>query len=137
MVWMTVIFGASTTLGAPNNTSRYIRPFLLWIDPQMSDETYEKWHHAIRKCAHFTEYAILGFLAWRIVYLDSAFSGVNQCRQYLLIILFCALYASTDEFHQKFVPGRQPAVLDVMLDTFGAACGLLAIWSVRRLQKGR
>jgi VanZ family protein len=103
----------------------------------MSEETYETVHTAIRKCAHFTEYAILGFLTWRLVHLDSAFLAFSQCKQYWLAILLCALYASTDEFHQKFVPDRHPAVLDVMLDTFGAACGVLAIWTARRLRKER
>jgi VanZ family protein len=103
----------------------------------MSEETLEALHHVIRKCAHFIEYATLGFLAWRVVHLDPAFSTLTPARQYWLAILFCALYASTDEFHQKFVSTRQPAVLDVMLDTCGAGFGLVVTWSVRRLRKGR
>lgn len=103
----------------------------------MSQETIELVHHVIRKCAHFTEYAVLGFLAWRAVHCDEAFSGTSSRKQYWLAILFCAFYASTDEFHQKFVPTRQPAVLDVMLDTCGAAFGLLVIWCIRLLGKAR
>jgi len=30
-------------------------------------------------------------------------------------------YSATDEFHQSFVPGRHPAVTDVMIDAAGAA----------------
>jgi VanZ family protein len=34
------------------------------------------------------------------------------------------LYSATDEFHQSFVPGRHPAVTDVMIDAAGAALTL-------------
>ena len=103
----------------------------------MSEEDYEKWHHVIRKCAHFTEYAILGVISWRAFQYDTSVSVANPGRSFRLAILFCALYASSDEFHQSFVPDRQPAVLDVMIDTSGSACGLLLIWSVRRLRKAQ
>ncbi len=134
---MAVIFCASTSLGAPDNTSRFIRPFLLWLDPHMSEQTIELWHHFIRKCAHACEYAMLGVLAWRVIHFDTAFSSASAGRQYRLALLVCALYASTDEFHQSFVPTRQPAVLDVLLDTSGAGLGLLITWIVRRIRKTR
>lgn len=41
------------------------------------------------------------------------------------------LYAMTDEFHQGFVAGRTPKVMDVMIDTAGAFAGtvfLVFIW---------
>lgn len=134
---MAVIFSASTSLGAPNNTSRFIRPFLLWLNPQMPEETIELVHHIIRKCAHFCEYAMLGFLAWRVVHRDLSLSFPSAGRQYWLALLFCALYAASDEFHQSFVPTRQPAVLDVMLDTCGAGFGLLMTWCFRRFRKAQ
>jgi VanZ family protein len=134
---MAVIFSASTSLGAPGYTSRFIRPFLLWLNPHMSEQTFQVVHHIIRKCAHFCEYAMLGFLVWRTIHLDSAFSTTSAAGQYWLAILFCALYAASDEFHQSFVPGRQPAILDVMLDTCGAGFGLLMTWSARRLRRAR
>ena len=103
----------------------------------MSEETIELVHHTVRKCAHFCEYAMLGFLVLRVVHLDAAFSTASAGRRYWLALLFCALYAASDEFHQSFVPTRQPAVLDVFLDTCGAGFGLLMTWSVRRLRKAR
>jgi len=39
------------------------------------------------------------------------------------------LFSTTDEFHQSFVPGRHPAVTDVLIDSVGAATALfLADW---------
>jgi VanZ family protein len=49
-----------------------------------------------------------------------------------LAILFAALYAASDEFHQSFVPSRGPAVGDVLLDTEGATAAQLAMWLVLR-----
>jgi VanZ family protein len=135
VVWMAVIFSASTSLGSPSHTSRFIHPILLWLDPQMSDETFELVHTVIRKCAHVCEYAMLGFLVWRVVHLDSAFSTAGAAGRFWLALLFCALYASSDEFHQRFVPTRHPAVTDVMLDTCGAGLGLFVAWCLRRLRK--
>ena len=41
-------------------------------------------------------------------------------------------YGFTDEFHQMFIPGRNPAWSDIAADTLGAACFiLLAVVAVR------
>jgi len=132
ILWMAVIFGASTRLGSPNNTSYFFRPLMHWLFPNMPEERLEQIHHDVRKTAHFVEYAILGVLAWRTLHRDPAFGSFSAGRRFWLALLFCALYASSDEFHQRFVPTRQPAVQDVLLDTCGSAFGLLAVWSLRR-----
>lgn len=76
----------------------------------------------VRKAAHVAEFAILGALLfitlslWRLPALwraPTAFVGG-------------VLYASSDEFHQKFVPGRGPLVTDVLIDGAGVALGCLA-----------
>lgn len=42
-------------------------------------------------------------------------------RKYFIIvaILITMLYGTTDELHQSFVPGRNPAFTDVMIDSIG------------------
>jgi VanZ family protein len=129
---MAVIFGASTRLGSPNNTSYFFRPIMHLFFPNMSEERLEQIHHDVRKTAHFVEYAILGVLSWRTLHRDPAFGAYSARRRFCLALLFCALYASSDEFHQRFVPTRHPAVQDVLLDTCGSSFGLLAVWSLRR-----
>ena len=42
----------------------------------------------------------------------------------LISLAFCAFYAGTDEFHQRFVPGRAGVFRDALLDTAGAAVGI-------------
>ena len=98
----------------------------------MSEETFERCHYFVRKSAHFIEYAVLGVLVWRTFRHDPAFRSYTVGHQFWLALLVAALYASTDEFHQKFVPSREPSVHDVMLDTCGAAAGLLLLCGARR-----
>ena len=47
-------------------------------------------------------------------------------KQYWLAWLIAVLYAATDEYHQSFVAGRGPSVIDVFVfDGLGA---LIALW---------
>jgi VanZ family protein len=133
ILWMTVIFSASTRLGAPDNTSHFLRPLLHWLYPRMSEETFAQIHYFVRKTAHFVEYAMLGVLVWRVVRFDAAFSGHSFLRQIWFTLLFCMFYASTDEFHQKFVATREPAIHDVVIDTCGASFGLLTALGAGKL----
>lgn len=76
---------------------------------------------AVRKAAHMTEYAILGIL-WCTTL--GAF-GVRGKKRVLIAFFIAFAYACTDEFHQRFVPGRGPSPVDVMIDSAGAVIGLL------------
>lgn len=42
----------------------------------------------------------------------------------LVSLLFGTFYASTDELHQYFVPGRSARLFDVGLDTLGVLTGI-------------
>ena len=119
ILWMTLIFGASTSLGRAENTSRVVRPFLLWLNPRMSEQTIEKIHGVIRKTAHFVEYCLLGLLLWRLIHFDPAWAACRSW-EFLAALLAAAVYAATDEFHQQFCARPQAAVRDVLLDSCGA-----------------
>ncbi len=76
----------------------------------------------VRKLAHFTIYAFLGFL------FSNAYtqSGIHRLsRLFALSLISSALYAVTDEFHQLFVEGRSGELRDVLIDSSGAALGAL------------
>jgi VanZ family protein len=53
----------------------------------------------------------------------------------LAVVIACAVYGVTDEFHQSFVPGRMPDWLDLRNDAIGAAAGVCftALPGVRRI----
>jgi VanZ family protein len=78
------------------------------------------WDTILRKGAHTTEYAILGFLLIRAI------------RRELPAFLIGAAYAATDEFHQHFVRGRHGSPVDVAIDALGLALGILVFHRTSR-----
>jgi len=74
------------------------------------------WDIILRKLAHLAEYGILSFLTMRAL-LKSV--RMSVAKAVLVSAIFCVLYAVSDEFHQKFVPGRGPSVIDVFIDSMG------------------
>jgi VanZ family protein len=131
LIWLGVIFVGSTNLMSAEHTARYIIPFLLWLKPGMSPHTIWVILISVRKCAHVTEYAVLGLLLWR------AFRSVPPLRtrtsaSAIAVLVGCALFAASDEFHQTFVKSRTPSVRDVFLDIGGAVLGVLIAASFAR-----
>ena len=84
-----------------------------------SPETLATIHFIVRKLAHFTEYAILGFLAAR------AFRSYP--RWFLISLMLIVVYALLDEYHQSFVPSRTASVFDSLIDTAGGLSALIFI----------
>lgn len=85
----------------------------------------EKHSFIVRKLAHFSEYAALGFMVFGSFYTSNL--TINKKRGVMVILswLLSTIYASTDELHQMFVAGRGPSVRDVMIDSLGALFGVL------------
>ncbi len=82
------------------------------------------------KVAHFVEYAVLAFLALRSV------ERLVQRRAVAWTYAFTAVFAVVDEYHQKFVPGRQFDMFDLVADLAGAAAALVLILIIRRRRSG-
>jgi len=136
-LWLALIFGLSTDAGSTRHTSRFIRPFLRWLNPELSEASISRIQTVIRKAAHISEYAVLAMLLWRAVrrFGREKPRGWNW-RDAGWALSLVALLAVTDEWHQAFVPGRQGQMTDVLFDACGAALGLAALWIVgRHLQK--
>jgi VanZ family protein len=70
------------------------------------------WDEVLRKFAHVTEYAILGFLL------------VRALGRQVPALLVGIAYAATDEVHQHFVAGRHGSPVDVLIDTVGILIGV-------------
>ena len=136
LIWMACIFSASSDRMSFQHSSRIIGPFIRWLFPHLSNQAVGQCVFVIRKCAHLTEYAILALLLWRAlrkpVKGDTRPWRGSEARLALVLV---ALYSATDEIHQLFVPGRQGSVWDVLLDTTGAAIGLLLLWVAGRWHK--
>ena len=73
-------------------------------------------------------FAVLTLLTY--IYMDKARYEKYTTKRLLLsnityALLFSALYATSDEIHQGFTADRSPAILDVVIDSSGALCGIL------------
>ena len=136
LIWMALIFSASSDSHSYEHSSRLIAPLLHWLFPQMPQTRVDAIVYFARKCAHLTEYAVLALLLWRAlrkpIKNDPRPWSWREARLALWLVAF---YAASDEFHQLFVSNRDAAVHDVLIDTAGGAAGLLALWAVGRWRK--
>jgi len=118
------------------HSSRIIGPLVRWLFPHVAESTVNDIVFLVRKCAHLTEFAILGLLFWRAfrkpVKRDPRPWSWVEARNAVLGVAF---YAATDEFHQMFVPSRQASLIDVLIDSTGGALGLFALWAWGRWRK--
>jgi VanZ family protein len=124
LIWLGVIFLGSTDMLSAEHTSRFLVPFLRWIDPQISFATLNAIQLGIRKLGHLTEYAILAMLLWRALRSGTRWQ-MKMSILFLVAALASAIFAASDEFHQSFVPSRTASPNDVMIDICGALIGLL------------
>lgn len=126
-LWMAFIFYMSSCNGNVSSdqsgTIVYILHNILGIDYS------DKLIFIIRKCAHVSEFFILGILVINLI------SKYNVKYSYLISFIICVLYASIDEFHQLFVPGRSGQVTDVLIDLIGVVLGLLLVFLIRCFRK--
>src|SRR5262249_7977466 len=82
------------------------------------------WDLLLRKCAHLTEYAILGALLTR--------ATGSRVAAFVLAVA----YAGTDEWHQTFVRGRHGSPVDVGIDAIGVLVGLWGLSRTRLAVEG-
>ncbi len=134
IIWMAFISFASSGEFSAINTSRVVRPLLLWLIPNITEESIALTHLLVRKAAHITEYAILGLLAAR------AFTGSSRellrQRWFLAGLLLVVLHALLDEYHQSFVPSRTGSLYDSGIDIAGGLIGLIGFFYLRRRAAG-
>lgn len=108
-----------------NETSKgALRKLLELFLGESTDALIRQYNHPLRKAAHFTLYAMLGFS------LTGVFQHQRRLHKLPLAVIVSAAFAALDELHQHFVEGRGPQVTDVLLDTAGAAAGALVMTGV-------
>ena len=84
------------------------------------------------KLSHCLEYAILGMLVIRA--LNAQYSKYVFFHLQLIAFFITALYGASDEFHQKFVFGRNANLFDWVADSVGAAICVFIIFKRRKLK---
>ena len=129
LVWMCVIFTASSDADSARHSSIYFEPLMRWLFPSMSQAHIEQLHYAFRKCCHMTEFAVLAVLMWRAIRQPQRNDRRNwRWDEAGLALSLVFLYAASDELHQVFIPSRTGQISDVVVDVLGGAIGLTLLW---------
>ncbi len=136
LLWMILIFSLSAqNAAASGKTSGGFSKLLFsWFYPGFRKFTEEHQNEIIsaaakliRKAAHFFLYFVLGGLLRITVPLYRVRKMFWQGASAFAI---GALYACSDELHQRFVPGRSGEFGDVLLDSIAALTAVLIIGAV-------
>jgi VanZ family protein len=115
VVWMIGIFVMSNQpANISDSQSGGVIKLLSSIGINMNSIFGQFANFIVRKCAHFLEYMTLACLAFNVLKLY-----FNARKVVVITIIFVFLYACSDEIHQLFIPGREGAIRDVIIDTFG------------------
>lgn len=126
-----VIAMESTPYFGADHTSGPLRWVWQHIFGRVSNESWELFHHLIRKTGHFVGYGTMGLLWLRALWMSLPRTGFLL--DATLALLGTALVSSADEFHQSFLPNRTGVPSDVLLDCCGAVVLLLLTYAFLRL----
>ena len=126
LIWTAVIFSFSLQSGEVSGdlSGSVLEALLGFFMPGVleSPEKLELFHLILRKCAHFTEFMILGVLS------SIALKHMKVGYKSIIGLGYCVLIASLDETLQLFISGRAGRVQDVLIDSAGALAGIVIVF---------
>ena len=125
------IFHFSSQIGEESDeVSKGLLSKLIDIFPytkDLSDVTKEKLieygNPIIRKLAHFSIYALVG--VWIMSFMSTF--KTRLYKKWIVSMIVGIGYAIFDEYHQSFVSGRAPSIMDVWIDSLGVLAGILVV----------
>lgn len=130
---MYMIYSFSGQTGEESgNLSYEVSVKLVEIGNQVLEKGLQDWEisevaarieYPVRKLAHMSEYFILAVA----VSLPFYVYGLRGFPLMLVAGLICVGFAAGDEYHQSFVDGRGPSVIDVGIDSIGVFFGILTV----------
>jgi VanZ family protein len=133
LAWAGFIFYMSMARFSGAFTGWLLSEFFRSVHVQVSPPTFDLLHHLMRKLAHVTEYCIFSMLLYGSAQEERPFEW--RPRRALGCVLVAGAYSLTDEFHQIFVPGRGPSLIDCGIDTTGATLGSLVFYGRKLLSR--
>jgi len=118
ILWMALIFYLSSQNGSASGalSKAILRSFGNFINNIVTidiEDFVETFSVLIRKAAHFSEYFALYVLSLQC-FKEYGVSNI------LIPLLFCVVYAGSDEIHQLFIDGRAGLLSDVCIDSLGS-----------------
>lgn len=125
MIFMFSAQNAVSSDGVSFSLTYRIMDIFVDFDNMTAEETYQfifSVNGYIRALAHFVSFFMLGFSFCRML------MEYKVKRQFFYTLLFCLLYAVSDELHQMlFSVGRAGEVIDVIKDFAGSLSAVILI----------
>ncbi len=119
MAWTGLILFSSTSLAA-EYCERTFQRIHAWLFGAYTPEASSGILHFIaEKGVHLTLFFVLGVLLSRLL-------PGTRLRRFAQVVVTGLIVGSASEFLQRFLPGRDPALRDVLINVAGAALGAVA-----------
>jgi VanZ family protein len=137
--WLPVAIGIgviaveSTQYFGADRTSGPLRAVFETLFGQVNNTRWDVIHHYIRKSGHFVGYGLIG-LAW----LRAWWKTLPQWNYWAasgLGLLGTLAIASSDEWHQSYLPNRTASPWDVLIDCSGALTMQVLVYLFLRMVK--
>lgn len=116
--------------------SQKVTNFVVEMIPSIKDmpepekeNVVDRIENIIRKIAHYSIYTLVGILLMSLMITYK----LKELDRIAVSLIIGVIYASTDEIHQAFVPGRGPLVTDVILDSMGVLTGICIVLLVYKI----
>lgn len=135
-IFVTIFGFSNQNAETSSGLSQKVTNFVVEIIPKIKDmpeqqkeEVTNRVEKVVRKIAHYSIYTLVGIL---LMGLMSTYK-LKKLDQIATSLIIGMIYASTDEIHQVFVPGRGPLITDVILDTLGVITGIFLLMLIIEL----
>lgn len=112
--------------GVSKNITNIIVEKIFKIEGQITQEQnqiIDRTEKVIRKIAHFSIYTLVGLLLMSLL---STYK-IEEIKRIYISMIVGIIYATSDEIHQAFIPGRSAQITDVVLDSMGVLFGILLV----------
>ena len=131
LVWIIGIFcfsnqpsdDSSKTSGRTIRAVIEIAPRIKKMEEEPKQRLVEKLQHPARKIAHFSIYMLGGIL----LFLFMNTFQIDIKNKILYALSLGIIYATSDEIHQFYIPGRSCEFRDVCIDSTGVLVGILVV----------
>lgn len=137
----------STIAKSPESTEmgRFMRLIRIWGPPALvagsifvlssiPGNDYPSHPEIANVAAHFAEFTLLAFFLARALRQTGVATGTIDT--ILFAVVICMGYGLLDELHQFAIPNRVFDTMDIMVDTFGALTGSVALVIYLRRTEG-
>lgn len=129
-----IIFGFSgqngeESSGVSKKVTKFIVENILHSPEETKIQTIEQMEGIVRKLAHFSIYTVVGTLLMELI----STYNIEEIKRIYISIVIGIIYATSDEIHQFFIPGRAAKFTDVMIDTMGVALGITLVLALLKI----